>query len=253
MSRQLLQIYRTGDDYRRYSWDNADRRKSLASLYRAYRRYIGQRVLDLCCGGGVLGRILEPTGRAYLGVDANPDMIREARKAAAEANSKQRFVLGDILKYPIAGRFDTVTLIGNSLAHFTVRDIDDLLRYRRKNVHRGSTFLIDYRDLIGMFWQGSWSRIKVQTHVRGKILHRARLVDLENGQLKMRARPTSRDWVLDWAHTIWSPFILEAVMHSHGWKLVNRMPRAPKTAAAKLPEYHVEVYRLEPTRPIAHM
>lgn len=248
MNRQLVHIYRTGDDYRRYAWENMDRRKSLASFYSAYRRYIGRKVLDLCCGGGVLGRILEPTGRSYLGIDANPDMIREARKAAAEAASKQRFVLGDVLKHPIAGKFDTITLIGNSLAHFTVHDFDELLTRRRKNAHPGSTFLIDYRDLVGMFWHGSWSRVKVQTHVRGKIVHRARVVDLENGRLDLRARPTSRDWDLEWSHAIWSPFIMQAVMLGHGWKLVSRMPPPPRSVRAKLPEQHVEVYRFEPTR-----
>jgi SAM-dependent methyltransferase len=249
MSRRLVRIYRTGDDYRRYSWDSTDRRRSLASFYRAYQRYIGKRVLDLCCGGGVLGRILEPSGRKYLGIDANPDMIREAQKSAAEVGSKQQFVLGDVMKHSITGKFDTITLIGNSLAHFTVRDMDELLDRRRTNVHRGSTFLVDYRDLIGMFWHGTWSRVKIQTYVRGKIVHRARLVDLESGQLQIRARPSSRDWLLDWAHAIWSPFILEAVMRSHGWQLVNRAPAAPQSAAAKLPEHHVEVYRLEPRRP----
>jgi len=180
-------------------------------------------------------------------------MIREARKAAAEVGSKQQFVLGDVTKHPIAGKFDTIALIGNSLAHFTARDMEQLLDRRRPNVHTGSTFLVDYRDLVGMFWHGTWSRVKVQTHVRGKIVHRARLVDLENGQLEIRARPSSRDWLLDWAHAIWSPFILEAVMRSRGWQLVNRAPSAPRSAAAKLPEYHVEVYRLEPTRRPPHL
>jgi SAM-dependent methyltransferase len=245
-NRQLVDIYRTGDDYRRYTWDDSDRRESLASFYEVYQPYIGRRVLDLCCGGGVLGRILEPTGRSYLGIDANPDMIREARKAAKSAASRQKFVLGDAWRAHIPGQFDTIALIGNSLAHFNVEDVDQLLRQRRGNVHSGSTFIVEYRDLVAMFWQGTWSGVKIQTHVRGRIVHRARLLDLENGRLALRARPSSRKWVLDWAHAIWSPFILDMVMRSRGWRLMHRSPPRSQSARAKIPESVIDVYRLGP-------
>jgi SAM-dependent methyltransferase len=239
MRRRLVQTYRTADDYRRYTLDSPDRRRAMESFYATYRRHIGRRVLDLCCGGGVLGLTLEEHGRECVGVDANPDMIRAARHAAKTAGSTQRLVLGDVTRARIAGSFDTVTLLGNSLAHFTVAGFDEVLRRRRANVHVGSTFLVDYRDLIGMFWDGTWSRIKTQAVTREKIVHRATLLDLEQGRLEMRARPSSRRWTLDWSHAIWSPFILEAVMRGHGWTLVNRMPPRPP-----IPEFNVDVYRL---------
>jgi 2-polyprenyl-3-methyl-5-hydroxy-6-metoxy-1,4-benzoquinol methylase len=253
VDRQLVQIYRTAEDYRRYTWENADRRRALASFYKKYRRYFGRSVLDLGCGGGVLGMTLERSGRSYLGVDANPDMIREARKAADERGSSQRFQMGNICRARIPGRFDTVALLGNSLAHINVQDMDELLRARKANVHVGTTFLVDYRDLVAMFWQGTWSRVKIQTHVRGKVVHRTRLLDLEEGRLRMQARPGSRTWLLDWAHAIWSPFILEAVMRRHDWRLIARSPRHGKSGTTSIPEQIVEVYRLErrrtPARP----
>jgi SAM-dependent methyltransferase len=251
VKRRLVDIYRTGDDFRRYTWDDANRRRELASFYEEHRSYFGRRVLDLGCGGGVLGRILEPAGLSYAGVDANPDMIREARKSAKQAGSRQTFMLGDIVRGRIPGRFDTITLLGNSMAHFDVRDMDELLRRRRANAHAGTTFLLEYRDLIAMFWQGTWSRVKIQTTVRGKVVHRARLVDLENGNLAMRARPSSGAWVLDWEHAIWSPFILEMLMRSHGWQLIRRSPPRPKTAAAAIPELNIDVYRLGRSRSAA--
>jgi SAM-dependent methyltransferase len=239
VSRQLVRIYRTGDDYRRYSWENPDRRASLTEFVKHHRRYIGKSVLDLGCGGGVLGVLLAPTGRSYLGVDANPDMLREARKTGL------RFLRADITRDRIPGRFDTVTLIGNALAHFTVRDMDRLLRARRPNVHPGSTFLMDYRDLIAMFWQGSWTRVKIQTHLRAKVVSRARLVNLVNGTLDLRSRPSTRKWVLDWSHAIWSPFILEMLMRHHGWLLVHRSAVRKPAGASKIPEGYADVYRLE--------
>jgi SAM-dependent methyltransferase len=243
VSRGLVRIYRTADDYRRYSPENADRRASLTSFYKAFRRYFGRSVLDLGCGGGALGAVIAPSGRSYLGVDTNPDMLREARKLTG-----LRFLEADITRDRIPGRFDTVTLIGNAMAHFSVGQMDKLLRARRSNVHVGSTFLLEYRDLIAMFWQNTWTHVRVTTHVRGKIVHRARLLDLVKGTLDVRARPSTRAWVLDWSHAIWSPFILEMLMRSHGWVLVHRSPPRPKTAAARIPESNVDVYRFAATR-----
>lgn len=230
MSSRLVRAYRTAEDYRRYSWENLDRRASLTEFVKQHRRYIGKSVLDLGCGGGVLGVLLVPTRRSYLGVDANPDMLREARKTGL------RFLRADITRDKIPGRFDTVTLLGNAIAHFTVRDMERMLAARRTNVRLHSTFLIDYRDLVAMFWLASWTRVRVTTHIRGTIMHRARQLDTEKGTLDLRARPSTRKWVLDWSHAIWSPFILEMLMRHYGWLLVRR---------SKLPDGYVDVYRLE--------
>src|SRR5579864_693241 len=243
MNRDLVQIYRTADDYRRYTFEDAGRRHAMESFFDTYRRYIGHRVLDLCCGGGVLGRVLERHGREYLGVDANPDMIRAARKAAKDEGSDQRFILGDVARARVEGEFDTLILIGNSLAHFNVRELDDLLLRRRANVHPGTTLILDYRDLVGIFWQGTWSRAKTH-NVVGKVVHRTTSLDLETGRLVMRARPRSGKWVLDWTHAIWSPFIIESLMRGHGWRLVSRTAPRPKRGASTVPEFCFEVYRL---------
>jgi hypothetical protein len=84
--------------------------------------------------------------------------------------------------------------------------------------------------------------------VRGRITHRARLVNLEKGTLDLRARPSTRKWTLDWSHAIWSPFIVETVMRHHGWLLAHRTPPKPRAGASRIPEYYVDVYRLEATR-----
>ena len=188
--------------------------------------------------------VLARTGRSFVGVDAYPDMIRQAREAAKDSDFGQRFLSGDICRAKVSGRFDTVTLLGNTLAHLTLKEMDELLRVRKANVHRNTTFLMDYRDLIAMFWHGSWSSVKIQTHVVGKVVHRATKLDLERGILEMRARPSTRRWVLDWGHAIWSPFILEVLMQLHGWRLVHRSPRIAEKGAKAPLEHYVDIYRL---------
>lgn len=190
----------------------------------------------------MLGTLLAPTGRSYLGVDANPDMLREAQKTGL------RFLRADITRDPIPGRFDTIALLGNALAHFTIDGMDRLMRTRRANTRPKSTFLVDYRDLIAMFWQGTWKRVHVQTFVRGKVTHRAQLLDLEKGALDMRGRPSTRRWVLDWSHAIWSPFILQMLMRHHGWMLVRRSVLRQPQGRARIPESYADVYRLDAAR-----
>ncbi len=248
MDRGLIKAYRTAEDYRRYVVGNPERTRALGQFYRRHRRHFGRSVLDLACGGGILGSVLEPTGRRYVGIDFNPDMIREARNAAAARGSDQRFLLGDAVHARVPGRFDTLTLLGNSLGHLTALDMDELLRCRSANVHPGSTFLIDYRDVVGMFWRASWSHGPyVQTHKRGKVVHRTRKVDLERGVIFLRARSASGRWSVDLTHTIWSPFILEAVMRARGWTLLHRSSGYPGSTDQPAIDYWEDVYRVTGT------
>lgn len=243
MDGRLVTFYRTAEDFHRYLPGHAARREELASLFRRYRRYFGSKVLDLGCGGGVLGTVLESTGRAYVGMDVNPDMIRAARKAARERGSTQRFVLGDITRTRLRGRFDTLTLLGNALGHLRARRMEDLLRQRRANVHRGSTFVIDYRDVVAMFWHRAWKPIFVEKHKRGRVVCRTRTVDFRKGDIHIRARPASGRWVVNYDQAVWSPFILEAVMRGQGWDLIRRTSgHSPVTGAAD-PFSWVELYR----------
>ena len=57
----------------------------------------GQRVLDVCCGQGVLGRVLAIEGLGSLGVDASPSLIEaaQARAAAAPGTVRVDYRVGD--------------------------------------------------------------------------------------------------------------------------------------------------------------
>ncbi|MDE1836896.1 MAG: methyltransferase domain-containing protein [Euryarchaeota archaeon] len=227
---QLVKYYRTAENWRRYTPADEDRTNALSAFVEANRASFGKRVLDLACGGGVLAVVLDPTGRAYVGVDLNPDMIRAARSSARARNSRSAFVLGDITKVPVNGRFDTVTLLGNALCHVNTRGMLELLEHLASHVHRGSRFLVDYRDAIGMFWRGHWTRRPyVQRRPgRGTITSRTTDVDFEAGVIRITATPSRGGWSTKLDHAMWSPFVLEPLMAAQSWELVKReMGRAP--------------------------
>jgi len=247
MERDLVRYYRTADAYERFTVASAERRQALGAFYRRHRRFFGRSVLDLACGGGVLGSILEGSGRSYVGIDANPDMIRAARAAARREGSTRRFLQGDATRARIPGRFDTLALLGNALGHLTVADMSRLLGHRARNVHGASTLLIDYRDVVAMLWDGTWSHGPyVQRHKRGTVIARSRSLDSCEGVVRIRARPSSGAWSVEFPHAAWSPYILEAIAGAHGWELVRR--RAAPAAPGQRPpwDYWEEVYRRRP-------
>lgn len=244
MDRQLVQYYRTAENYLRYLPGDAEREHALASFFQRHRRYFGRSVLDLACGGGVLGTIVAPTGRRYVGVDANPDMIRGARESSKTGRLRLRFLLGDACRVAVPGRYDTLTLLGNGLGHVRPSEMEELLVRRASNVHRGSTFVIDYRDVVAMFWDGAWTRKPyVQTHKRGKVVHRTRAVDFTRGVIRVRSRPAGGAWAMEFTQAIWSPFILEVLMGAHGWRLARRTAGRSTPESPREPYLWEDVYR----------
>lgn len=59
----------------------------------------GRRVLDVCCGQGVLGRALAERGVASVGVDASPALVEAAGRRAGPL---ERHVVGDARDLPAA-------------------------------------------------------------------------------------------------------------------------------------------------------
>ena len=78
----------------------------------------GRMTLDLGCGEGRVGRILQSLGHRVVGLDASPSMVR----FAATHEQPELAVLGDARALPFAeGTFDLV------VAFMCLQDIDDLL------------------------------------------------------------------------------------------------------------------------------
>lgn len=61
---------------------------------------VGKKWVDVGCGPGLLARLAAAKGYDTTGIDADPFMIREARKIARNENSFARFEVGDIFRIP---------------------------------------------------------------------------------------------------------------------------------------------------------
>lgn len=196
----------------------------LSRLYRRTRQYFGAAVLDLACGGGVLGFVVESQGHSYVGVDINPDAVHAARRYALEVGSHNRFILGDILSTKLEGVFDTVALLGNALIHLDTSALGRILDNLEPNVHEGTYFIVDYRDVVDMLYSGKWGKKYTERRGGRTVVSLRRGIDTEKGELLIRSESGGKR-NLDFGHAIWSPFIIEPLIGAKGWKLVRRYPR----------------------------
>lgn len=91
--------------------DDFYRRIILPATLRRLDPRPGQRVLDVACGQGVLGRVLAEHGVSSLGVDASPALIAAANRRAGPL---ERYLVGDARDLPrlLPGeRFDHAALV----------------------------------------------------------------------------------------------------------------------------------------------
>jgi ubiquinone/menaquinone biosynthesis C-methylase UbiE len=221
MKLSMLKFYRQWDPFRRYTIANEMRVRAFKSLYSRNKRFFGNNILDVGCGGGVLGFVVEDKGHSYTGIDVNPDMVRAARSTANQIGSRCRFILGDARRLMFRDRFDTVTCIGNALSHFTSMEFESILERLNRNLKEGSYFVIDYRDTVDMLFRRAWKERLVETKdgtTKTVVTTGCSTVEGEIYQSGFaRNNP-----LIKAKQTIWSPFILQPLMKSHGWKLVSR-------------------------------
>ena len=215
---------------------NRKRVSEIGKLYRRFHRYFGQRILDIGCGGGVLGSIVASEGHNYTGIDSNPDMIQAAKKTSDEYGLDCRFILGDATRMRVRGKFDTFTSLGNGLCHLSTHDLVSILDNVKDDSRRGSNFILEYRDVVEMLFDKHWARRYVLKRNGHKLISETTRGDFEQGKLVLSSHRNGEKNKTMFTHSIWSPFIMKLIMNSHDWHLVTKTHR---------PESYVwvEVYR----------
>jgi SAM-dependent methyltransferase len=220
MRTNILAYYRKHDFFSKYLTTNKRRVGQVLGLYARNKRYFGRRVLDIACGGGVLGFIVERDGRSYTGVDVNSDMLSSARTHAKKVGSRNRFIQGDVTKMRIEGKFDTICILGNALCHFSTLDFSRILQNTGACCERGAYFIVDYRDMVRLMFDKKWNEGK--RLVREGRISTTKGCDTRTGFVLVTGTDLHGSNEVGFAHAIWSPFIIEPIMTNHGWSLVKR-------------------------------
>ena len=93
----------------------------------------GERILDLGCGDGVLALRLVELGCMVVGVDAAPDMVREAKARGVDAR------LADGAALPFTCEFDAV--LSNAALHWMSADPDAVIAGVARALRPGGRFV----------------------------------------------------------------------------------------------------------------
>jgi SAM-dependent methyltransferase len=219
---EMKHYYRTtGDRVARYTFDNKKRVSEIRALYRSHKKFFGKRVLDIGCGGGILGFVIEPYNHIYTGIDANQDAIESAKQYARELKSKNRFILGDVIKKNLRGKFDTIVFIGNGLCHLNTHEFLGIIQNIRKNIRKGTYFIVDYRDVVRLLFNKEWKDRMKETSVSRPMYSITTGADMKTGTIFKKGFEEGKR-PANFTHTIWSPFIIEPMMNASGWRLVKR-------------------------------
>jgi len=122
--------------------DTEEARRAVELLRWAGGEDLGERVLDLACGGGRHLAELTDLGFDATGLDLSLPLLTTAREAAPSAG----LVRGDMRVLPFGhGVFDVVTSFFTSFGYFE-DEYDDqrVLREVRRVLRSGGTFLLDF-------------------------------------------------------------------------------------------------------------
>ncbi len=222
MKPNIIAFYRKHDLFSRYLTTDKRRVKQVLGLYAANKRYFGRTVLDIACGGGVLGFIVERDGRSYTGVDVNSDMLSSARTHAKKVGSRNLFIQGDVTKMRIEGKFDTICMLGNALCHFSTHDFSRILQNTAACSERGAYFIVDYRDMVRLMFDKKWNEGKRLVEKEPGRISTTKGCDTRTGFVLVTTTDLRGNDEIGFAHAIWSPFIIEPIMTNHGWSLVKR-------------------------------
>lgn len=219
--KEIRNYYKIIENIENYSMENQERVEHFKRLFDLNKTFFGKKILDLACGSGILGFIMEKHGMKYIGIDSNKDMIKKANEQKNMFNSRNKFILGDIKDGFIKGKFDTITFLGNSFSHFTIFDFLEILKRIRENVNKGSFFITEYRDIISMLYGRKWKKEKIITKDSKKIKIITKGINLQNGSIIQETSKNGNHF--EFINAIWSPFILEALMNMFNWKLKKRV------------------------------
>jgi SAM-dependent methyltransferase len=108
---------------------------------------VGQRVLDVACGGGRYSRALADRGLRVTGVDLSADLLQVAREKSPYLPGKPDYFQRDVRALPFHQQFDGAISMFTSFGYFDRRK-DDLAIFR--GTHRalvaGSRFVLDFMN-----------------------------------------------------------------------------------------------------------
>ena len=199
-------------------------------IFKNLSKYIGERVLDLACGGGIASLVLAEMGKSVVGIDIQEEMIEIAKKSVKDLKGVE-FVVGDVREVNLGKCFDTIMFLGNSIVHFSMDDFRRTIKNAKKHLKTEGFFIIEYADGI---WDLLNETSKPSERVKRSYNQYEGSIDLTIIEKKIR------DDLFEGVRLrfyLWTPWTINVLLKYEGFKLEERIYLGNNT--------FMDVYKLE--------
>jgi SAM-dependent methyltransferase len=210
----------------------ADTRGEITSLLRKLRLRPGARILDVPCGFGRHAVELARRGFRVTGVDISPELIAQARQAAAAKGVTVEFRCGDMRRLAYRRRFDAVLNLFTSFGYFgDAADLKLLERFYQALRPGGWVAL----HLINRDWVLRNFQATDRQRMGGYLVAEKRTFDFDTSVLTCTwsARRGRRRWRGTTRLRLYSCHELVRMMEQAGFSTVRSFPGS-RTAPARL-------------------
>lgn len=238
MDQDIGKAYRAVKETEDYQMNNKTRVKQIEMLYKNNKSYFGRTVLDVGCGGGILGFLIEKHVASYTGIDVNPDQVKAAREYAKKVGSKCKFILGDAEKIEVPEKYDTITIIGNGLPNISTEKLCGILDNLQHNV-KEAIVIIEYVDMVSAIFHG----VSMPSDTKGLSVKEIGF-DGVKGNI-IRRVSTASGAGMEFGYHIWSPYILQFLLNTKRIRLLKRGSGYFEYKGWHVPSL-LEVYRWQP-------
>jgi 2-polyprenyl-6-hydroxyphenyl methylase / 3-demethylubiquinone-9 3-methyltransferase len=143
-------------------WDERDVLTYITPARFAYARSVsgplrGRRVLDLCCGGGLLAEPVAREGGRVTGIDISANALQVARRHAAESGLEIGYVRSPAELLPFAAESFDLALAFDALEH--VDDLPETIQQVSRVLRPGGRLIYDTMNrtifcLVAAIWIG---------------------------------------------------------------------------------------------------
>lgn len=178
-----------------------------------------QRGIDLGTGCGLFPFLLEKKGYSVDGIDFNKKYLQVAKKYKEKVKSNCNFFQGDLKKIKLNIKYDYGLLLGNTLPHFDMDELDNIIKNSKKYLRCGAYFIFDYNDWVKLFLNKY--PIKFLEKKDPEIISYHKKFSGEEGAIYREFNTPKKKFTLKL--TVWSPFILDYLMKQNGFKKIKHI------------------------------